>query len=154
MKDIILRNMMEKEFLLAQKEMLQDSNSYDFVAFNSLENCQGIEYHGKIIGFYKLKKYIKGNISIELALIPEYRNKNLAKTINNLLLETYGNQYPNSEYFLILINYKNTKALKSIEKTDWERIYDFDEIMYNEDGEQFLIFGKKNPNYIKKTSRI
>ena len=144
-EEITLRALEPKEFLLTEKEMLKDPNSYDFVTFLDSNTPYGIIYNNKIVGYYKLRRYIKGNISIDLAIIPEYRGKKIASKVVDMIIEKHGNDYQGAKYFLTTINYKNIKALKSIENTDWIRTTEFDEVMEAEGAEKFIIFAKKNP---------
>lgn len=125
-----------------------------FITFNNKKQSNGILLNNKVIGLFELYKFINGSITIHSALLKEYRNKGIGKIIINKIVEEYGKNYPDSEYFIVNIDYKNERAIRSIEKTDWEKTYDYDEIMIDEGSQFFVLYQKRNPNFYRKKKEL
>lgn len=122
-----------------------------FVIFRNKKQIYGIVLNNKVIGLFELCKFIENNVAIHAALLKDYRNMGFGGIAINKIVQEYGENNPDSEYFIANIDYKNTRAIKSIEKAGWEKTDEYNEVMIDEGSQFFIIYKKKNPMYrIKK----
>ena len=121
-----------------------------YVKFSDYKNTYGIYLNDKLIGLFSLHLFINFNVTMHIALLKEYRNKGIGYYVLDGIIKKYGINYPNSEYFMIDVNYSNEKALNSFNKMNLKTTNEFDELMIDEGGEFFKLYKKENPYYVKR----
>lgn len=135
----------EENFNIVSKKLNEDPEVNKFVSFYNVSNTDAILVDNKIAGLFKLSRFIEGNMTIHIALLKEYRGKGIGGIAINKIVEEYGENYPDAQYFMGNMNYTNKRAIKSIEKLGWDRTYRYDEMMNDEGGEFFILYEKANP---------
>lgn len=150
MDDIKLYPLQEKDFNDISISLNNDPEVNKFVNFCNKKESNGVFFNNKLIGLFTLNKFINGTLAIHIALIKEYRNKKIGSKVLNKIVEEYGKNYPEVEFFLANINYNNKIAIKVLNNLGWDKTYKYDEDMENEGGEFFIIYEKRNPYFNRK----
>ncbi len=152
--DINFKNISLEEFNIINNDIKKDKKQY--VSFSDYKVTQG-KYNSNIYGIFVNDNLtgmfcictIWNHPAIRLAILNEYRGKNIAGLALEKILEDFGKLYPEIECFYSEVNPFNKKAMRVMEKHNWQRNYDYDYIIYNE-GAEFVLFSKDNPYYLKQ----
>lgn len=144
---ITLQKISKEQFNIVYDLLKQEDLNY--VSFY-YKDVNGILYNEKIIGLFKLKGFIDNSLSIDIAILSEYRGKGLASIASDKIVKIYGEKYPNIKRFIANTSPFNESANRSLKKSSWKQTYEYDELMINEDSEFFNIYYKENPHYEKK----
>lgn len=149
MKKIDLYPITEEQFKKISF-ILNNDDDNQFVDFYNSKSTIGIFMDNQIIGLFNLNKFINNTLAIHIALLKEFRNNGIGGIVFEKIVDEYGKTYPEIEFFIANIDYKNERAIKVLSKLNWTKTYKYDEIMINEGGEFFIIFEKNNPYYNRK----
>lgn len=126
-----------------------DYEHHNFVNFTVyVDDMYGIIVDNKITGLLLFKNFM-GGLSVDIYILPKYRNKNIAFAASNILVETLGKDFPKIEDFYFNIDPNNKKSMNLMKKLNWKIDYSFEELLINEGAEYFVVYTKKNPYYQK-----
>lgn len=140
----------EEDFLRIATALNQDPEVKQFIQFYDKNSTIAIELGNQIIGLCSIIRFIGNNLAVHTALLKNYRNKGLGGIIFYKIAQEYGKLYPKSEKFIANIDYRNQRAIQSLEKKGINRTDRFDELMNEEGGNFYIIYELDNPCYHKK----
>lgn len=108
-----------------------------------------IKNNDLLVGILKINKELNNYYSIDRAILKPYRNKgygteSLKEALN--LLEEY-------DTVLMRTSYDNEASIESIKKAGFKLDYEQIE-KCEEEGSDYIVFSKKNPNYKKIKTKI
>ena len=151
---ITLKKITKEEFEKISNQLNNDSDVKKFVNFYDFDNTYGILLNNNIVGLFSLYPFIDKNVVIHIAILKEFRNKGIGSIALDEIVENYGSLFLNSKYFMLDVNYKNENAINTAKKNNWERTYEYDEMMENEGAEIFKLYRKRNPYYEEKKEHV
>ncbi len=144
---IILQQISKEQFNIIYSLLREEGLEYVSFSYNDVN---GILYKKKIIGLFKLKKFIDNNLSIDIAILNEYKGKRIAPITLEKIVKTYGEKYPNIKRFIANTSPFNKPVIKSFSNSSWTQTYEYDELMIDEGSEFYNIYYKENPYYKKE----
>lgn len=121
-----------------------------FVHFSSNDDINGIYVDNQLVGIFTLNDFIDNTIAIHFTIFKEFRNRKYGRNVLNEIVMQYGENYSDNKYFVVNIDIENQKMINLLNKTDWIKTYEYDDLMEEEGAEFFIIYKKKNPYYIRK----
>jgi len=140
---------MKKDITLTSVDRNRYSETTDIINNSKVNfsNYEAIVLDNKLIGLFTLNKFIEDNITIHIELLEQFRTIETYNIIINGIIEKYGKIYPESEFFMININYDDEASINLFKNLNWTKTHEFDEIMRDEGGEFFVIYKKENPGH-------
>lgn len=145
---VTLGEINEETFNKVYNNMLKDGLNY--VHFYYTQNTYGIFYQGVPVGLFRLDRWIERNISISIAILNEYRGNGIAPIATDLIVDVFGEYYPDAKEFLANINPNNESSARAINKAGWKVTYEYNELMMEEGAEWFNVYYRNNPYYEKE----
>ncbi len=131
-----------------EKKFVNFTYNSDFHQKHSC-NSTGIFLDDKLVGIFYIVEIWKIP-AIRLAILREYRGKNIATYATDKIIDEYGKIFFDIPYFYSEVDPFNQNAINLMKKSSWERNYNFDEIISNEGGSEFLLYTKPNPHFKKE----
>ncbi len=133
----IIRIEPEHEAIISQIEAelaeLKRENSEEFIGFDRKSKL--FKYQGKIAGFCNIH-YIRGIPNIEVGILKEFQGRGLGPAITNKLKNSCFEN--GCDQVQVLVNKKNTRALKAAQKSGFVLI---------DEGEEFNSYNKEDTYY-------
>lgn len=154
LENIILRNVTEEEYnnvksiIDKERQELSEQQKQEYVFFqhNYNENLQGI-YIGNntLVGFFEIATLF-GNPAINIYVLPPYRKKGIASLTFTKIIEQFGVNFSDKQYFYADVSSNNIASQKVMEKLGWTNDKGFMDTEM--DGLASEFYKKENPYYI------
>ncbi len=146
---VLLENITEEQFNNINNEAISEEEKW--VSFYYGRDIHGISYDDKLVGIFRLIRFIGNSLSIDMYISKEYRGKGIAAKALDQIPIVFGEKYPDVEYFMANPEPANKNSIKAVEKAQWIPEHAYDEMMYEEGGTFYKLYKKENPYYEKKS---
>lgn len=157
MEEIEIKNVTEEEYKTVKSIIEEDNKAFkargkdpyvNFINYYS-DRLKGVYFKGTLVGFVDLG-YFRGDLEIQLYILPQYRGHNIAYLLTRKVVEETSANYPTAKEIVSQVERDNESSLRVMEKLGWAHDYEHEEAVFHEEDKVRNVFYTLNPHYEKE----
>ena len=153
LNNIKFRNVTEEEYVKVRDIIKEESDdlkaqgkqNHVFFQEKYSTDLQGIFINNTLVGFFEFSELF-GGIGINIYVLPPYRNHGIATLAISKIVDEYGKEFTDKQYFYADVSINNNLSQKVFQKLNRQVAADFS-LDGEMDGYASVFYKKENPYY-------